>query len=123
MPASHLHTEASDVSSPQVDNRERAAADGAIHFRQVDEPRVSIIITGWRSAPYLIDCLASLAARMHSVPFEVIVSLNEPTASLVEALERGVDGVRVLATSVNVGFAGACNRGAAEARGELLVLL
>jgi GT2 family glycosyltransferase len=84
---------------------------------------VSVILTGWRDAPYLIDCLRALEAKIRSVPYEVIVSLNEPTPTLLEALARQVDGVVVLTTPVNRGFSGACNRGAATARGELLVLL
>jgi GT2 family glycosyltransferase len=111
------------VSSAQVNNGERAVADPSIRFRHVDRPRVSVIITGWRSAPCLVDCLRSLAAQEHSVPYEVIVSLNEPTSTLVHALERDVEGVQVLSRPVNVGFGGACNRGAAAARGDLLLLL
>jgi GT2 family glycosyltransferase len=123
MPAPHLPKEAGEVSSPRVENREQPVGDETIHFAPVDKPRVSVIISGWRSAPFLIDCLRSISTRMHSVPYEVIVSLNEPTASLVQTLERDVAGIRVLTTAVNVGFAGACNRGAAEASGDLLVLL
>ena len=89
----------------------------------MDTPRASIIVTGWRSAPYLIDCLRSLEARIRSVPYEVIVSLNEPTPSLLGAIGRDVDGIELLTSSVNRGFGGACNRGCAAARGDLLVLL
>jgi GT2 family glycosyltransferase len=111
------------VSSPQANSRDQAVADGPVRFRPEAEPRVSIILTGWRSAPYLMDCLRSLEARVHSVPYEVIVSLNEPAPSLLEALSRQVDGAVVLTAPVNRGFGGACNRGCAAARGELLVLL
>jgi GT2 family glycosyltransferase len=123
MPASQFHAEASEMSSPQANDRTRSAAEGKISFLRAGKPRVSVVITGWQSAPCLIDCLRSLAAQTHSVPYEVIVSLNEPTSSLVQTLERDVAGVRVVSTSVNAGFAGACNRGAALARGDLLVLL
>ena len=122
-PASHDHREASDVSSPQGNRRDQAVATGTIGFRPVDTPRASIIVTGWRSAPYLIDCLRSLEARIRSVPYEVIVSLNEPTPSLLGAIGRDVDGVGLLTSSVNRGFGGACNRGCAAARGDLLILL
>jgi GT2 family glycosyltransferase len=112
-----------DVSSPQANSTDQAMAVGPVRFRSEAHPRVSIIVTGWRDAPYLIDCLRSLEARIRSVPSEVIVSLNEPTPALVAALAHQVDGAVVLTTPVNRGFGEACNRGVAAARGELLVLL
>jgi GT2 family glycosyltransferase len=112
-----------DVSSPQANSTDQAVADGPVRFGPEPDPRVSVIVTGWRDAPYLIDCLRALQARITSVPYEVIVSLNEPTPSLLAALAHQVDGVVVLSTPVNRGFGEACNRGGAAARGELLVLL
>ena len=111
------------MSSPQGNRRDQGVATETIGFRPVDTPRASIIVTGWRSAPYLIDCLRSLEARIRSVPYEVIVSLNEPTPSLLGAIGRDVNGIELLTSSVNRGFGGACNRGCAAARGDLLVLL
>jgi GT2 family glycosyltransferase len=111
------------VSSPLGNRQDQGVVTGTIGFRPVDTPRASIIVTGWRSAPYLIDCLRSLETRIRSVPFEVIVSLNEPTPSLLGAIGREVDGIELLVSSVNRGFGGACNRGCAAARGDLLVLL
>jgi GT2 family glycosyltransferase len=111
------------VSSPQANSKEQAVPEGPVRFHPEAEPRASIIVTGWRSAPFLLDCLRSLAARVHTVPYEVIVSLNEPTPSLLETLSRQVDGAVVLTAPVNRGFGGACNRGGEAARGELLVLL
>jgi GT2 family glycosyltransferase len=118
----HVHLEASNVPSSQDQNQKGLPADAILRFRAERDPRVSVIITGWRSAPLLMECLRSLETGSHTVSYEVIVSLNEPTESLVTSLER-VKGARVLSRPVNAGFGGACNRAAAEARGEFLVLL
>jgi GT2 family glycosyltransferase len=111
------------VSSPQGQSPDQVGARAPIRFPPVERPRVSIVVTGWRSAPYLMECLRSLHDRVGAVPYEVILSLNEPSPLLVQTLEREVEGARVLAASVNRGFAEACNQGGAAARGDLLVLL
>ncbi len=95
----------------------------AVVFAQVDEPVVSIIVVAWRSAPYAIGCLRSVARHAHTVPYEVILVLNEPTEALETAVQRSVYGVTVLRTRTNVGFAGAVNLAARRARGEYLLLL
>ena len=85
--------------------------------------RVSIIVTGWRAAPHLLSCLRSISAHPPSCPFDVVVSLNEPSEELTAALGREAPHVTVLSSPVNLGFAGACNRAAATAPGEFLMLL
>jgi GT2 family glycosyltransferase len=106
-----------DTESPGPDTGD------TIRFAHAEHPTASVIITGWRAAPYLTECLASLHALAPTVPYEVIVTLNEPTDALLESLDRQVDGALIASTPVNVGFGGACNRGAAMARGRYLVLL
>jgi GT2 family glycosyltransferase len=94
-----------------------------LSFRAELSPRATIVVVAWRSAPYLIDCLRALQASVKDVTYEVIVVLNEPTPELDRRFGELVNGVASLRTRVNVGFAGAVNLGAAEARGEYLVLL
>ncbi|MGP0029178.1 MAG: glycosyltransferase family 2 protein [Acidimicrobiales bacterium] len=115
--------EASKVTSTQNQNQESLPAEPILHFRAEENPKVTVIITGWRSAPLLMDCLRTLETGKGSVSYEVIVSLNEPTESLLTSLERGVTGASVISSSYNLGFGGACNRAAAKARGEFIVLL
>ena len=72
-------------------------------------PVVSIVVIGWGEAPHLLDCLRSIELVDASIPHEVIVTLNEPTADLLTALSAGHVDARVLSSRVNRGFGGACN--------------
>jgi len=94
-----------------------------VQFERSPTPLVSVVLTGWRSAPYLVACLGHLARAVADVEAEVIVSLNEPTDELVASLAAGVAGIEVLQSPINAGFGQAANRGAARARGAYLVML
>lgn len=98
-------------------------SDPKVVFPGADAPRASIVVSGWKSAPTIDRCLASIAANVRSVSYEVLVSLSEASHEVIDRLGRSVEGVRVLAWSENVGFAGTCNRAVAVARGEYVVLL
>ena len=65
---------------------------------------------------HLLRCLRSLAANRPVESFEVVVVLNEPSEELVASLERDIDGILLLRSRVNLGYARACNWGAAKAR-------
>jgi GT2 family glycosyltransferase len=94
-----------------------------IVFAEEPAPLASVIVVGWRRAPYLLDCLRALVRSVRRVPYEVILVLNEPAPELVAAVQATVRGARVVQTAANVGFAGAVNRAAEEAGGEYIVLL
>ena len=57
------------------------------------------------------------------IPYETIVVLNNATPDAAAQLRAKVTGVEVVASPVNLGLAGAGNRGRSLARGEFLVLL
>jgi GT2 family glycosyltransferase len=82
-----------------------------------------VVITGWRRAPLLLNCLRSIASHHTDVPFEVTIVLSSPDEQLVEELVARVRGAEVLSFPVNLGFGGACNRGAAAGTGEFVVFL
>jgi GT2 family glycosyltransferase len=87
-------------------------------------PRVSVIIPAAARPELLHACLRSLT--MHGprlIPFETLVVLNAPTSAAETLLRQRVTGVRVVSSPVNLGLAGAGNRGRTLARGEYLVLL
>jgi GT2 family glycosyltransferase len=57
------------------------------------------------------------------IPYETIVLMNNATPDAAGQLHAGVTGVEVVPSPVNLGLAGAGNRGRSLAQGELLVLL
>jgi GT2 family glycosyltransferase len=65
--------------------------------------------------------IASLRSQT-APPAEILVVDNDPQRRTAAALEA-TDGVRVIVPGGNLGFAGGCNRAAAEAEGEHLLLL
>jgi GT2 family glycosyltransferase/glycosyltransferase involved in cell wall biosynthesis len=87
-----------------------------------DAPRASIVIPVYNHFAHTLACLRSLAANPGEVPLEIIVVDD---ASSDETADRlgAITGVRVVRNAANLGFIGACNAGAAIARGEYLVFL
>src|SRR5579862_9466078 len=89
-----------------------------------DTPRASIIIVAASSTSLLWACLRSIAHHAPTtIPFETIIVMNEWTAMAEAELRDNVGGIKVINSRVNLGFAGAANRGRSLARGKYLVLL
>ena len=86
-----------------------------------EDPWITVVVTAWREAPWLGQCLQALAAQRFR-PFEVLVVWNE-----------GPDGwrpppglpfpLRIHRNPHNVGFAAAVNQGLRMARGRYLAVL
>lgn len=85
-------------------------------------PLVSIVIPAWNKWSYTRRCLESLEATRGDVPYEVIVVDNASTDETATALPA-IPGVRVHRNAENLGFARACNQGAALARAPYLLFL
>jgi GT2 family glycosyltransferase len=86
-----------------------------------DAPRVSVIIPSSTRIDLLRACLRSLARfGPTSIPYETIVVA---TSEVESQLRGSVTGIQLVSSRVNLGMAGAGNRGRALARGELLILL
>lgn len=84
----------------------------------------SVVIVACDSGPLLAGCVASVLAG--SAPVEVIVSDNASGDGSIEQLQArwpGEPRLRVLRNGANVGFGAGCNRGAAQARGDVLLFL
>ncbi|GAP67141.1 putative glycosyltransferase [Mizugakiibacter sediminis] len=87
-------------------------------------PRVSVIVVAADSGATLLECAARALASEAVAEF-VLVD-NASGDGMPEALERAHAGdarLRVLRNGANLGFGPAVNRGAAQARGEALLVL
>jgi GT2 family glycosyltransferase len=89
---------------------------------RVERPRVSIIVPVFNQFPFTLRCLASLGRHGSALPSEVIVVDDASTDETVAEL-LGVEGLRLVQSAENQGFIRACNKGAAQARGDYLVFL
>src|SRR5436853_804949 len=88
-----------------------------------DSPLLSIVIVNWNTREALRNCLASLFEQSRSLTLEVIVVDNASADDSLDMLKAGFPQVRIIANTINLGFARACNQGMRAARGRLLLLL
>jgi GT2 family glycosyltransferase len=84
-------------------------------------PEVSVIIPAHNQWPLTHACIASLIRHMPRAPFEVVLVDDASTDETRDAALSG--NLRVLRQERNLGFIGACNAGAAAARGRVLLFL
>jgi GT2 family glycosyltransferase len=85
-------------------------------------PSLSILIVAWNSRAELERTLAALLPELGDGD-ELIVVDNDSGDGTPEAVAALAPAARVLPMGRNAGFAAACNAGAAEAGGDLLVIL
>jgi GT2 family glycosyltransferase len=89
-------------------------------------PRASVIIPVHGHAGLTVRCVETIAAQRHATATEIVVVDDASTDETPQALEdlqrRGIRLV-VVRHDENLGFAAACNAGAATAGGDLLVFL
>lgn len=93
-----------------------------IGFPPANSPRVSIIIPVHNHLLYTLQCLQSIAIHACHDSYEVIVVDDASTDDTRETLSQ-IPGLKLVSVDDNLGFTGACNRGAREAQGELLLFL
>ena len=84
--------------------------------------RSSVVIVNWNTGSALLDCLASVGRGGAGV-LETILVDNASTDGSLAAARAGYPDVRVVDTGANLGFAAGANRGAAAARGDVIVFL
>jgi GT2 family glycosyltransferase/glycosyltransferase involved in cell wall biosynthesis len=85
-------------------------------------PRVSIVVPVYGKPLLTFTCLQSVHAHTPAGSFEVIV-VDDASPEPMEEVLAAVTGARFERNSQNLGFLASCNRGAALARGEFVVLL
>ncbi|MFC4727805.1 glycosyltransferase [Coralloluteibacterium thermophilus] len=96
-------------------------AEAPIALPVSDTPRASIVIPVHGQLAHTLGCLRALSVHADT-PFETIVVDDASPDGTAEAL-ADVAGLRLHRLAENKGFIGACNAGAALARGEILVFL
>jgi N-acetylglucosaminyl-diphospho-decaprenol L-rhamnosyltransferase len=85
-------------------------------------PTLSILIVAWNSREELARTLPALLPELGEGD-ELIVVDNDSDDGTPEAVAELAPAARLVQNGRNAGFAAACNIGADEARGELLVIL
>ncbi len=85
-------------------------------------PSLSILVVAWNSQTELERTLPALLGEL-SAGDELIVVDNGSTDGTPNFVAAQAPAARVLTMGGNTGFAAACNAGAAEAGGDLLVVL
>jgi GT2 family glycosyltransferase/glycosyltransferase involved in cell wall biosynthesis len=91
-------------------------------FPPVARPVASIVVPVFNQVHLTVRCLAALAPTLEPGLAEVIVVDDASTDATAEVLRR-VEGIRVVTSETNRGFAGAAGSGAAQATGRVVVFL
>jgi GT2 family glycosyltransferase len=86
-------------------------------------PTVSIVILTRHAPQRLERCLDSLARLPDPVSREILVLLNGADDDVRAAVDAQADRIRILESSVNLGFAAGCNLAAAAATGRYFLFL
>lgn len=90
---------------------------------QAVEPDVSIIVPVHGKIRHTLACVLAVLRSGSRRRFEIIVVDDASSDRTAEALAGLEPGLRVVRNDVNQGFVRSCNRGAAAARGAVLVFL
>ena len=85
-------------------------------------PTLSLLIVAYDSRDDLTKTLPALLPELGDGD-ELIVVDNKPGDGSAELVRELAPAARIVSTGANSGFAGGCNAGAAEASGDLLVIL
>ncbi len=98
------------------------AGSGKLVLPTSESPEVSVVIPVYNNIAHTLHCLKSIAAAGAKTPFEVIV-VDDCSQDETQAVLARCQGLRVVKNEKNLGFIGACNAGAAAARGRYVYFL
>jgi GT2 family glycosyltransferase len=87
------------------------------------DPDVSILVVSFNTREMTLACLESVLEHGKLVSFEVVVVDNASTDGSAAGIAAEFPQVRLIPSSVNLGFAAANNLAAENARGRYLLLL
>ena len=85
-------------------------------------PSLSVVIVAWNSREELDRTIPALLPELRDGD-ELIVVDNDSGDGTADAVASLAPAAKVVQTGRNAGFAAACNEGARQARGDLLVVL
>jgi len=91
--------------------------------RSTQPPRVSIIIPVFNKCDLTGQCLTAIAETSAHIPHEIIVMDNASSDATPRQMQNQPPHIRYIRNEVNRNFAGACNQGAAAAKGKYLLFL
>lgn len=83
---------------------------------------LSIVIINWNSAEFTRDCIASIGSFRSSLKQEIIVVDNASSDNSLSILSQ-IDGIVLIASPENLGFAKANNLGVQRSRGRAILFL
>lgn len=89
--------------------------------RSVSPPSVAAVLVAYGPSPTLVRCVEHLLAST-GIDLDIVVVDNGCDPVVLDQV-RGAGDVTILGPPVNRGFAGGCNHGAAQARGEVVALV
>jgi len=87
------------------------------------QPLVSVIVVNYRGAEDTITCLTALATEVDYPRLETIVVDNASGGDDAARIRAAHPGAKLIESPANLGFAGGCNLGAAQAAGTVLAFL
>lgn len=88
-----------------------------------ETPRVSIVIPVYNHIEATLTCLRSILADGDERTSLEVICVDDGSSDATADQLPQIDGLRYVRNPQNLGFIGACNAGAAVARGEFLVFL
>lgn len=89
----------------------------------VPHMQLSIIILSFNTESLLKDCLKSIELQLKKFSYEMIVLDNNSNDNSVKMIKKDFSKVRLIDSSINLGFAKGVNLATKEARGKYLLLL
>ena len=121
------HAPSHSPRSPELGSGNRASQDqdemGLSHQGCLFKFDCSIIIPVFNRCELTRQCLTHLSEVTRGCTYEVIIVDNASTDETKDFLTTLAGDIQIIRNTENLGFAKACNQGAASARGQFLVFL
>ena len=90
----------------------------------MNDIKISIIIVNFNTPNLVINCIESIFHNVHSCKYEIIVIDNASIDESVKIIRaRFLESIKVIESTVNLGFGRANNLGVKHASGDFLFLL